>query len=77
MGPKMQLPDNVIVHEPKEEAVPMMPPQEQEEYGGYTQEGGYCTSDSWAAGLVKKYGGFSKFEGTHFGFTPLLPPTPP
>ena len=45
MGPKMQLPDNVIVHEPKEETVPMMPPQEQEEYGGYTQEGGYCTSD--------------------------------
>ena len=27
MGPKMQLPDNVIVHEPKEE-VPMMMPQE-------------------------------------------------
>ena len=24
MGPKMQLPDNVIVHEPKEETPPMM-----------------------------------------------------
>ena len=40
MGPKMQLPDNVVVHEPKEEAVPMMPPAEQEEQqysGGYNQ----------------------------------------
>ncbi|CAE7305620.1 RPS3A, partial [Symbiodinium pilosum] len=40
MGPKMQLPDNVIVHEPKEEAPPMMPPQE-ESYGYDQQEGGY------------------------------------
>ncbi|OLQ08476.1 40S ribosomal protein S3-3 [Symbiodinium microadriaticum] len=36
MGPKMQLPDNVIVHEPKEEAPPMMPAEDQ----GYG-EGGY------------------------------------
>ena len=28
MGPKMQLPDNVIVHEPKDETPMMMPPQE-------------------------------------------------
>eukprot|EP00439_Symbiodinium_sp_Y106_P058516 s2954_g8.t1 len=28
MGPKMQLPDNVIVHEPKEETPPMMPAEE-------------------------------------------------
>ena len=47
MGPKMQLPDNVVVHEPKEETVPMMPPQEQEEqqHGGYNNQdynqGGY------------------------------------
>ncbi|CAE7321840.1 RPS3A [Symbiodinium sp. CCMP2592] len=28
MGPKMQLPDNVIVHEPKDETPMMMPPQD-------------------------------------------------
>ncbi|OLQ04126.1 40S ribosomal protein S3-3 [Symbiodinium microadriaticum] len=38
MGPKMQLPDNVIVHEPKEETPPMMPPQD-EGYGYNQQEG--------------------------------------
>ena len=44
----MQLPDNVMVHEPKEETVPMMPPQEPEEQrygGGYNNQeynqGGY------------------------------------
>ena len=36
----MQLPDNVVVHEPKEETVPMMPPQEPEERESYNQ-GGY------------------------------------
>jgi len=39
MGPKMQLPDNVIVHEPKDETPMMMPPQE-EQYGGYDNQGG-------------------------------------
>ena len=33
MGPKMQLPDNVIVHEPKEENVMMMPPQDSRRSG--------------------------------------------
>eukprot|EP00439_Symbiodinium_sp_Y106_P013833 s6928_g1.t6 len=37
MGPKMQLPDNVIVHEPKDETPMMMPPQE-EQYGGYDNQ---------------------------------------
>ncbi|CAE7352632.1 RPS3A, partial [Symbiodinium sp. CCMP2456] len=42
MGPKMQLPDNVIVHEPKDEAPPMMPPAEDQGYGnqGYDDNQG-------------------------------------
>merc|ERR1712226_901104 len=40
MGPKMPMPDAVIIHEPKEDVIPMQPGQE--EYGGYGGgEGGY------------------------------------
>ena len=59
MGPKMQLPDNVVVHEPKEEAVPMMPPQEQEEqqqYGGYNQ--GYNNQGYNQGGYQQQEGGY-------------------
>eukprot|EP00403_Amphidinium_massartii_P008799 CAMPEP_0178421114 /NCGR_PEP_ID=MMETSP0689_2-20121128/26482_1 /TAXON_ID=160604 /ORGANISM="Amphidinium massartii, Strain CS-259" /LENGTH=249 /DNA_ID=CAMNT_0020042619 /DNA_START=88 /DNA_END=837 /DNA_ORIENTATION=- len=38
MGPKMTLPDNVIVHEPKEEAPPMV---QGSGGGGYDDQGGY------------------------------------
>jgi len=38
MGPKMMLPDNITVHEPKEEVQVMQPVPEDEGYGGY---GGY------------------------------------
>merc|ERR1712115_400829 len=31
MGPKMPMPDNIIIHEPKEDVIPMQP---QEDYGG-------------------------------------------
>ncbi|CAJ1348202.1 unnamed protein product [Effrenium voratum] len=45
MGPKMQLPDNVIVHEPKEEVVPFMPPPEEQTYQG--DQGGYDANQGY------------------------------
>merc|ERR1712039_689760 len=45
MGPKIPLPDSVIVHEPKEDVPPMMPSAEQQGYDqgyGYQAEGGYA-----------------------------------
>merc|ERR1712083_411616 len=38
MGPKLMMPDNVIVHEPKEELPPMMPEQSGDYGGGYAGE---------------------------------------
>merc|ERR1711988_293512 len=42
MGPKLQLPDNIVVHEPKEDA-PVMQPDDggYGGYGGYAEGGGY------------------------------------
>merc|ERR1711933_371591 len=37
MGPKMALPDNIVVHEPKEEVLVMQPAAEEEYGGGYDQ----------------------------------------
>merc|ERR1711920_8572 len=37
MGPKIPLPDNVIVHEPRED-VPVMQPAAEEGYGGYENQ---------------------------------------
>eukprot|EP00401_Gymnodinium_catenatum_P048216 CAMPEP_0117567502 /NCGR_PEP_ID=MMETSP0784-20121206/57635_1 /TAXON_ID=39447 /ORGANISM="" /LENGTH=61 /DNA_ID=CAMNT_0005365365 /DNA_START=1 /DNA_END=186 /DNA_ORIENTATION=+ len=39
MGPKLQLPDNVIVHEPKEDPILTAPVEEQDNYQYAGEEG--------------------------------------
>merc|ERR1740117_1805611 len=38
MGPKMTMPDAVIIHEPKQDAPLVAPPAEDEGYGGYADD---------------------------------------
>ncbi|CAE7236656.1 RPS3A, partial [Symbiodinium microadriaticum] len=77
MGPKMQLPDNVIVHEPKDETPMMMPPQE-EQYGGYDNQGGdgvasmECSLGVWNYGsrFIFQILRFVLIDLTHAGARP-------